>query len=152
MICILFNCSDNKSEEIKNEISITNNKFENSKDSFILAVSEFEKCKSDYEINHNHKIKIDIRNGSGKSGVAKEFSDYLRNKCYDTHYGNWITFDESKTYLILHKIDTKMANEIVEQLDNNIQIETVHNLEKLEDVTLIIGRDYSELDFYKKRE
>ena len=140
---LLFNCNNsNEQNEVKS------NKFELSKNQFEEARLEYDNCKSNYEKKNNHKIIIDIRNGSGIKGAAKEFSTYLRENCYDTYYGNWENWNESKTYLILHKLDENMAIELIDLLDENINLEIVHNFKKLEDITLVIGKDYKNLNFY----
>ena len=144
VIFMLFNCNDSKDKD-----EVVKNKFEVSKNKFEIVRLEYDNCKTDYEKKNNHKIVIDIKNGSGIKGVAKEFSDYLQEKCYDTYYGNWDNWNESKTYLILYKLDDNMATELVDLLDNNINLEIAHDLKKLEDITLVIGKDYKNLDFYK---
>ena len=140
---LLFNCNDSNQQN-----DVKRNKFEISKTKFETARLKYDNCKSNYERKNNHKIIIDIKNGSGIKGAAEEFSNYLRKNCYDTYYGNWNNFNESKTYLILHKLDESMAIELIDLLDENINLEFIHDLKKLEDITLIIGKDYKNLDFY----
>ena len=139
---LLFNCNDSKEQDI-----IKINKFETSKNQFAAARLEYDNCKTNYEKKTGHKIIIDIKNGSGVKGLAKKFSDYLREKCYDTYYGNWNNYNESKTYLILHKLDENMIIELIKLFGDNINFEIIHDLKKLEDITLVIGKDYKNFNF-----
>ena len=139
---LLFNCNDSNEKDI-----IKINKFELSKNQFEIARLEYDNCKTSYEKKTDHKIIIDIKNGSGVKGVAKKFSDYLRKECYDTYYGNWNNFNESKTYLILHKLDETMIIELIDLLGDNLNFEIIHDLKKLEDITLVIGKDYENFNF-----
>jgi len=139
---LLFNCNDSNEQDI-----IKINRFELSKNQFEIARLKYDNCKTSYEKKTDHKIIIDIKNGSGVKGVAKKFSDYLREQCYDTYYGNWNNFNESKTYLILHKLDENMIIELIDLLNDNINFEIIHDLKKLEDITLVIGKDYKNFNF-----
>ena len=139
---LLFSCNESSEQDI-----VKINKFELSKKQFEISRLEYDNCKTPYEQKTGHKIIIDIKNGSGAKGVAKKFSDYLRKNCYDTYYGNWNNFNESKTYLILHKLDENMITKLIELLDDNIDFEIIHDLKKLEDITLVIGKDYENFNF-----
>ena len=139
---LLFSCNESSEQDI-----IKINKFELSKKQFEISRLKYDNCKTPYEQKTGHKIIIDIKNGSGAKGVAKKFSDYLRKNCYDTYYGNWNNFNESKTYLILHKLDENMITKLIELLDDNIDFEIIHDLKKLEDITLVIGKDYENFNF-----
>ena len=125
------------------------NKFEEAKSDFNKAITKFEECKTDYENKTNHKIIVSVKNGSGKRGLAKEISDYLNQKCYDTYYGNWKNYNEFNTYIISYKKNNSMINELKNILDSEIEIMITNDTTKIEDMTLIIGKDYKSLSFYK---
>ena len=57
-----------------------------------------------------------------------------------------------KTYVILHKIDNKIASELIKKLDERIPIEIMQNEKKLEDITLVIGKNYKNLNFYNRKQ
>ena len=80
------------------------------KNDFKVAVNKYEACKTEYEYSHNHKVTIDVRNGSGKKGLAKEVADYLKEQCYDTYYGNWENFNEFNTRIIIYNNNTININ------------------------------------------
>tara|TARA_Y100000590_G_C15422512_1_gene901967 strand:+ start:44 stop:526 length:483 start_codon:yes stop_codon:yes gene_type:complete len=147
IIILSLNCN-NDTNNLSN--TSTQNKFKEAKEDFEEAKKEFEKCKTQYELKSGHKVVVDIKNGSGVKGIAKEFSEYLKENCYDTFYGNWSNFNEYTTYAILHKRDEMMVSELINLLDKNIPIEITQNERKLEDITLVIGKDYKKLNFYNE--
>ena len=112
-----INCKGSNGEIVKMQ-----NKFKESKQKFEEARDKFDKCKNDYEKSTNHKIIIDIKNGSGISGAAEEVSDYLRELCYDTYYSNLvrnnnIITNEYYTKIDLHNQDNDMGNQLKKDLD-----------------------------------
>jgi hypothetical protein len=148
----LLNCN---SHEISNS-NIEANKFKESKNKFKKEKERFDNCKNEYENLSGHKIIIDIKNGSGVDGLAKKTSDYLRDLCYDTYYGTLINkkgksiFNEYDSKIIIHKQDKKMQKQLKKDLDNNIKLTTVLAPNTEADITLVIGQNYRELDFFKK--
>ena len=141
IIILVISC---KEDAIKDS-----NKFKQAKSDFNKAITEFEECKTDYESKTNHKVIVNVKNGSGETGLAKKISDYLNQKCYDTYYGNWENYNEYYTYIISYKKNNSMINELKNILDSEIEIITINDTTKIEDMTLIIGRDYKNLSFYK---
>ena len=139
---LIFSCNNNKAEKLS--------KFEQAEDAFIHAKIQYEKCKTEYEDKNNHKVIVDIRNGSGKKGLAKKISDYLIEKCYDTYYSNWENFNEFNTRIIIYNNkQTVMVNELKNILDTDIEFEIKYDTTKIVDITLIIGKDYQNLSFYE---
>ena len=141
----LLSCKNDTPEVIKKS-----NKFNEAKESFEKAKKRFNECKNNYEKSTNHKIVIDIRYGSGISGAAEEVSDYLRELCYDTYYGNWDNNTEYYTRIIQYNQDKDMASQIIKDLDKKIKIKNELNLNQGIDLTLVIGKNYRNLNFYQK--
>ena len=141
IVILIISCKDTTPED--------NNKFEQAKIDFNKALNNFEECKTNYENKTNHKVIINVRNGAGKRGLAKEISDYLTQKCYDTYYSNWKNYNEFKTYIISYKKNNSMINELKDILDSEIGTYIINDTTKIEDMTLIIGKDYQSLSFYK---
>ena len=144
VLFIAFSCN---SDEIKH----SNNDFEEAKHNFENAVEKYDSCKTEYEILNNHKVTIDVRNGSGKSGLAKKIADYLIEKCYDSYYGNWENYNENYTRIIVYNNNSYlMIKELQNILDIDIEFERKKDLTKtIVDMTLIIGKDYRNLAFYE---
>ena len=114
--------------------------------------NKFNDCKNDYEKSNNHKIVVNVRNGSGIPGAAKQVSNYLRSICYDTYYGNWIRSNEFESKIILHKQDKTISKQLKKDLDNTIIIKNELDPNQGLDITFVIGQDYKQLNFYKKIE
>ena len=144
ILFIIFSCNRGEQDYLKND-------FEKAKHYFENAVEEYENCKTEYEILNNHKVAINVRNGTGKSGLAKKIADYLTEKCYDTYYGNWENFDEYSTRIIVYNNNSYlMTKELQNILDIDIDIERKEDSTKTTfDMTLIIGNDYQDLTFYE---
>jgi len=141
-VFLVFSCNNKKIETL--------NKFKKAENDFVIAVNQYEKCKTEYEYSNNHKVIIDVRNGSGKKGLAKKISDHLIEKCYDTYYGNWENFNEFNTRIIIYNNNSNlMAKELKNILDANIEFERKRDTTKIVHMTLIIGKDYKKLSFYK---
>tara|TARA_Y100000814_G_C12295804_1_gene390061 strand:- start:475 stop:969 length:495 start_codon:yes stop_codon:yes gene_type:complete len=145
ILFIAFSCNNSKADSSKNFFEESQHDFEN-------AVKDYENCKTDYEALNNHKVTIDVRNGSGKSGLAKKIADYLTEKCYDTYYGNWENFDEYKTRIIIYNNNSySMTKELQNILDADVELDRKKDSTKtIVDMTLIIGKDYQNLAFYEK--
>ena len=141
IIILIISCKDTNIEN--------SNKFEKAKTDFNKAVNNFEECKTNYENKTNHKVIVNVRNGAGKTGLAKEISDYLIQKCYDTYYSNWNNYNEFNTYIISYKKNDYMMSELKDILDSKIETYIINDTTKIEDMTLIIGKDYQSLSFYK---
>ena len=77
-------------------------------------------------------------------------SDYLRELCYDTYYGNWDNNTEYYTRIIQYNQDKDMASQIIKDLDKKIKIKNELNLNQGIDLTLVIGKNYRNLNFYQK--
>lgn len=112
------------------------------KESFSNAVRNFEMCKTDYEILYNRKPTINVKNGTKKAGLAKNISDFLRSKCFDTYFGNW----EGKETKINQKKGVEFTYIIVDNLsDSNLDL--VNELNDILGLKLSIEIKYPECNY-----
>ncbi len=117
--------------------------------SIITKVDYFSSNNNDEEnIRENKKpVQLEVLNGCGVSGVADNFTDYLRTANFDVvNIGNYRSFDVDYSLLIDRTGNLENAFEIASVLGiekNNI-IQQV-NKEYFLDVTLVIGKDYKQL-------
>jgi len=106
----------------------------------------------EYENSLYKDIRVEVLNGCGEKGIAKEFSDYLNNQHVDivraenTPENN---FSYEKTILLLRTEDFQNVASIASLLDINpkdsTRVMVEINLDLLTDVTLIIGKDYKNI-------
>lgn len=96
----------------------------------------------------SERIQIDVRNASGVSGLAANFTDYLRANGFDVvEMGNFETSEEELTLILDRKGNNlNTMKKIASALgvhERNI-IEQV-NKELFLDATVVIGKDFKEL-------
>ena len=99
------------------------------------------------------KIRIEVLNGCGVSGVAEKLTDSLRAKGFDVvRLGNYRTFEIANTILIDRNANIVNAEKVAMAVGLNSEsiIQQV-NPEYLLDVTFILGKDYKKLIPLKKR-
>ena len=153
LFMLLASCNNSEVSKSKAE----SNKFKESKNKFKKELERFDNCKNEYEKSNGHKIVIDIKNGSGISGLAKMTSNHLRDLCYDTYYDN--LFDDNGKLLThiyyseveLHKQDKAIQKQLSEDLGSAIKLSTQLSPNKEADITLILGKNYRELDIFKNK-
>ena len=97
-------------------------------------------------------IKVEVLNGCGVSGVAKEVADYLRDKGYDVvDWANADNWDYTHTLVVdrtseqsenAHKVVATLG---LEEEDAIPELSSGRGL----DVTVIIGKDYRRLSLYR---
>tara|TARA_Y100000590_G_C15651932_1_gene989116 strand:+ start:1132 stop:1611 length:480 start_codon:yes stop_codon:yes gene_type:complete len=109
--------------------------------------------KTESEKITGHKIQIEIQNGCGLRGVAKLYTNFLRDKGYDVvGYKNAPHFNYDHTELIIHKKDSSnFINEIANIL--NIDFNFIHynySNNFLYEMTVIIGNDYNTLESFNE--
>jgi len=100
-----------------------------------------------------HKIQVEIQNGCGHRGIAKLYTNFLRNNGYDViNYKNAINFSYDRTQLIIHKQDTsKFVDEIINILKISPQfVKYNYNNNNIYEITVIIGSDYNNLDSFEE--
>lgn len=102
------------------------------------------------------RIQIEVLNGCGVPGIAKKFSDHLKKLNYDVvNSGNYLengrdNFNVSKTKIIdqlKSQENIARANELADLLniDSNL-IESYENPSPIADLTIIIGKDYDQIN------
>ena len=142
---ITFGCNNEKAETLSD--------FKQVEQDFKEIIEDWENCKTKYEEINSHKVIIDVLNGSGKAGLAKKVSDYLVKQCYDTYYGNWENFNEHNTRIIIYNNNPYLMLEELENiLKTDVEFKRVQDTTKIVDMTLIIGKDYQNFDFYETLE
>ena len=101
----------------------------------------------------NLTMQVDVKNGTGEDGVAKLFTDYLRDKGFDVvEIGNYGTEDQEKTLILDRKGNASNCKRIAQSLgisDKNVIPQINEKL--LLDATVVIGKDYKELNPYTKK-
>lgn len=102
---------------------------------------------------NNKTLQIDVQNGCGETGVADKFTEFLRSKGYDVvEMGNYSNNDVQKTIVIDRTGNLKNAKllasslgvtekQVIQQMNNNYFL----------DATVVIGKDYQELNPYKTK-
>ena len=124
--------------------SDTNNNEKNIDLSSLLIKTESEKITG-------HKIQVEIQNGCGYKGIAKLYTNFLRNNGYDViGYKNALNFNYEKTQLIIHKQDT---SNFIDEIVNILQISLesiIYNYDDntIYEMTVIVGHDYNILNSY----
>ena len=124
---------------------------------FIFVISIIHKMVSSGTFGPKGKdnvvIRISILNGCGESGVAKIFADYFQANNYEIiHVGNADNYDYIETTLIYQESLSKNAVKRLEK-DSGIKKERLIKdpaTNTIGDVKLIIGKDYKDLELYKK--
>ena len=144
-LLIIFSCNNEKAERLSD--------FKQVEQDFKNIIEDWENCKTKYEDMNSHKVVIDVQNGSGKAGLAKKVSDYLVRQCYDTYYGNWENFNEHNTRIIIYNNNPYlMLEELKDILKSDGVFKRVQDTTKIVDMTLVIGKDYQNFDFYETLE
>lgn len=101
----------------------------------------------------NVKIQLDVQNGTSENGVASKFTEYLRKKGIDVvEIGNYKTNDINRTMIIDRAGDFNKAKRVAAVLgvsDRNI-IQQINESLYL-DATVVIGKDFNELNPYREK-
>ncbi len=96
-------------------------------------------------------IQVEVLNGCGKSGIAEKITSFLRNRNFDVvQMGNYISFDIDKTMVIDRTGNKANAVKVAEAIgvDKKNVIQQL-NKEYFLDVSIIIGKDFNQLNPYK---
>lgn len=96
-------------------------------------------------------LQIEVLNGCGKAGLAKQITSFLRQKDVDVvSQGNYSNFNVRKT-MILDRIDNpERARQLADVLGisrDQIQVKKDSNLQL--DATVVLGADYKSLKPFK---
>lgn len=92
-------------------------------------------------------IQLEVLNGCGVAGAAEKITDYLRNNHVDVvQMKNYISFDIEKS-LVIDRTGNKLNAERIADLlgINRKNIVQQINSDYFLDVSLVIGKDYSQL-------
>ena len=97
----------------------------------------------------NDRVQIQVLNGCGDKGIADLYASYLRDNSYDViDYKNADHFDYNASQIIVHNNNLLVEN-IADLLfipSNNIDYVFDENI--FYDLTLIVGKDYKNLNSY----
>ena len=97
-------------------------------------------------------IVIEVLNGCGIPGIAQKFTNFLRAEGFDVIYtGNADRMDYGST-LLIERVDSQEKSS---EVNRALQLNPQAVIQKLDlslqvDLTLILGRDYSQLPVYQK--
>ena len=98
------------------------------------------------------KIQLEVQNGCGIKGAANLFMNFLRDEGYDViNTKNARDFNYNQTIIKIHKPN---KGNFVEEISELLQIDSLsihydYNNNIFYDLTLIIGRDYQNLQSFK---
>lgn len=92
-------------------------------------------------------LQIDVQNGSGVTGIADKFTDFLRTKGFDVvEMGNFSSSDVKTSMVIDRAGNMKNAKRVASSvgISEKFVIQQM-NKNYFLDATLVIGKDYAEL-------
>jgi len=97
-------------------------------------------------------LQIDVLNGCGARGVGARFTDFLRTKGFDVvESKNYKSFQVTNTLVVDRVGDLTAARRVASAIgvkEKNI-VQQI-NPDYFVDVSVIIGKDYNELNFSQK--
>ena len=99
----------------------------------------------------NKIIQIEVLNGCGEKGVADLYANFLRKNNYDViDYKNADNFNYNSSKIIVH--NNNLAVENVADLFNieSKNVDYLFNENIFYDMTLIVGKDYKQLESFDK--
>ncbi len=99
-------------------------------------------------------LQIEILNGCGVSGIANQFTDFLRAKGFDVvKTDNYESFNVLKTVVIDRRGNKKNSVRIAEALGfGEERVLQEVNEAYLIDATVILGKDYRQLESWQSME
>ncbi len=98
-------------------------------------------------------LQIDVQNGCGVSGIADKFTEFLRSKGFDVvEMGNFSTQDIKTSMVIDRTGNMKNAKRVAQSLGiSEKYVIQQMNKNYFLDATVVIGKDYSELNPFKQQ-
>jgi len=102
----------------------------------------------------NQTLQIDVQNGTGVQGLGNKFMEYLRTNGFDVvEMGNFSTSDIKTSMVIDRAGNMKNAVRVARALgiSEKYVIQQV-NKNYFLDATVVIGRDYEELNPFKQNQ
>lgn len=98
--------------------------------------------------------QVEVRNGSGASGVARRVTEYLREQGYDVvEVGNYSDFDQTTSRVVDRSGNLESARTLAHVL--GIETELVSQdiqPAALLDASVVIGKDYPEIHPFRTTE
>lgn len=98
------------------------------------------------------RIDLEVLNGIGISGLASQFTDYLRSRGYDViRFTNAQRSDYPRTLVINRGTDFNQAQQVAQSL--GLEPSAVENMPDPSlqlDVTVVLGQDYTTLTSYRE--
>jgi len=107
--------------------------------------------KTKYEKITGHKITVEIHNGCGIPKLANLYTEFLRSEGFDViNSRNANNFEYTKTQILHHQGDKARALSLSKtmKIDESL-ITKEQNRYLIHDLTLILGRDYQQLNSYQ---
>ena len=87
------------------------------------------------------RVRVEVLNGSGKSGLARLATDQLRDAGYDVvHLGN--AASAAKTSLVIDRVGKKEIADRIAQALSIGRVETQVDTSRYLEVTVILGKDW----------
>lgn len=117
----------------------------------IKALTSDDEVKTDAD-KPSRIIQLEVLNGCGITGIAEEFTNYLRQEDFDVvQVGNYTSFEISNTLVVDRTGKKANALKVAETLgiDSKNVIQQMNN-DYFLDVSLIIGKDFNHLKPFKK--
>ena len=102
----------------------------------------------------NQTLQIDVQNGTGVQGLGNQFMEYLRERGFDVvEMGNFSSSDIKTSMVIDRAGNMKNASRVASVLgiSDKYVIQQV-NKNYFLDATVVIGRDYNELNPFKQNQ
>ena len=97
----------------------------------------------------NDRVQIQVLNGCGDKGIADLYATYLRDNSYDViDYKNADHFNYNASQIIVHNNNLLVENIADLLFIPSSNIDYVFDENIFYDLTLIVGRDYKNLDSY----
>jgi hypothetical protein len=88
------------------------------------------------------RVRVEVLNGGGRSGMAKAATDALRDRGFDVvDVGNWSTFDEPTSFVVNRMPGLEDARRVADLLGiGEVRGDTTENL--YVDVTVVLGQEW----------
>ena len=97
-------------------------------------------------------LQIDVQNGTGVQGLGNKFMEYLRSNGFDVvEMGNFASSDEKNSFVIDRAGNMRNAKRVAQALgiQEKYVIQQI-NKNYFLDATVVIGKDYNELNPFKQ--
>ena len=107
-------------------------------------------CFEQYDDSLLRIIELEVLNGCGISGLAQQFTDYLRDSHVDVvRTENADNFHYDKTLVILRRDGFEKAEQVARLLDlsprESVRVMVKPDASLLTDITVVIGSDYLDI-------